>query len=779
MNFAGYNAGDILWLGSFGPGWIALLALLGAAVCGLSLYDLQPLRPARRWTLIALRGAVYLLAVLMLLEPAVDLKNISKVKNQIAVLVDTSRSMSLKVADGEVTRYAQVKAALAGFAPLAERTREDHTFTFYAFDTQLRPTSVEALAAPDAAADGVSTELGAALQDLAERYEGQELGGIVILSDGIDLGPLGRRVKRGEPLDEGTIAQLKRLKAPIHTIAAARADGLKDLAVARVVRDDFAFVHNKVSVDVELQALGLPPQSIPVELRRDGEVLQRKIVELTAEKTSYSVTFELVPRRIGKEIYTVSAPVFEDEALAENNVQHFLLRVLRDKVRVLHVVGRPSWDERFLRQLLKRNPNVDLVSFFILRTNQSIQKVPTEELSLIPFPTEELFEQELGSFDLIVFQNFNFGPYNMRQYLGNIAKFVRDGGGFVMVGGDLSFASGGYAGTPIEEILPVELPGGTSQGLVNEDTFSPQLTEAGLRHPMTQLAFDPASNRELWSKLPQLHGTNLVGAARKGATVLATHPTLKVRGQPMPTLAIQEVGQGRSMALTSDSLWRWAIQRVGQGGTPREYQLFWSNAIRWLIKDPELKLVQIELAENTWTPGAAVKVGVRVAKPDYSPAADAEGILRVSWRPLADLTRDGGAPSAPVVKTQTFKTDATGLATIELPVQDTGVWELHAEVQTEAGSFSDADTLLVTPDVSEWRDILPRDELLDAIAQVTGGSAQVLPSASVEDLRFEPPRAVQINRRRVIQLWDSAALFLLVLALLGVEWSLRRRWGRL
>lgn len=777
MGFLGYNAGDVLWLGSWGPGWIALLVALGVAVLALSIYDLLPMRPQRRWTLVALRAAVYLLAVLMLLEPAVDLKHVSKVKNQIAVLVDTSRSMELKVASSGATRHEQVREALKGFAPLAERTSDDHTFAFYAFDKELRPATLDQLTAADPT--GAGSDLGGALQSLAQRYEGQELGGVVVLSDGIDLGPLGRRVKRGEQLDEGTKAQLARLKAPVHTIAAARAEGIKDLAVARVVRDDFAFVHNKVAVEVELQILGMEPQQIPVELRRDGEVLQRRVVEVVPDRTSYNVSFELVPRRIGKEIYSVTAPVFEGEALAENNVQHFLLRVIRDKVRVLHVVGRPSWDERFLRQLLKRNPNVDLISFFILRTNQSVQKIPTEELSLIPFPTEELFEQELGSFDLIVFQNFNFGPYSMRQYLGNIAKFVRDGGGFVMVGGDLSFASGGYAGTPLEEILPVELPGGTAQGLVSEDPFSPALTEAGLRHPMTQLAFDPASNRELWSKLPLLQGSNIVAQARKGATVLATHPTLKVRGGAMPVLTIQEVGQGRSMALTSDSLWRWALQRVGQGGTPREYQLFWSNAIRWLIKDPELKLVKLEVAENTWAPGQVARVNVRVAKPDYTPAADAEGILSIAWRPLTDLTRNGGAASAPTIKTQTFRTNATGLATIELPVEQAGVWELEAQVLTEAGQFKDNDTLLVTPDVMEWRDILPRDELLEAIAQATSGTAQLLPGASVSSLRFEPPRTVQINRRRVIQLWDSAPLFLLILALLGVEWSLRRRWGRL
>src|SRR5207244_421203 len=126
---------------------------------------------------------------------------------------------------------------------------------------------------------------------------------------------------------------------------------------------------------------------------------------------------------------------YEGEAIASNYQKSFVLKVIRGRVRVLLVVGRPSWDVRFLRQLLKKDPNVDLISFFILRTPGDDPHSSQDELSLIPFPTQEIFQEQLKTFDLVIFQNFNHRPYRMSQYLDGIAAYVRDGGAFAMIGG--------------------------------------------------------------------------------------------------------------------------------------------------------------------------------------------------------------------------------------------------------------------------------------------------------------------------------------------------------
>ncbi len=780
--FEQYNSGDVLWLGDWGMFWIVALLVIGVLVVGLSAYDLKPLKPVRRWTLVALRALVYLLAVAMLLEPALDLKNVSKVKNNIAVLVDTSSSMQLKTLEqGEddqgSSRYELVSSFLPEFASLVEREKDAHEFTFFSYGEALAPSSRQALE-KSKQPTAHSSDLTQALIGLKKHYEGKEIGGVIVLSDGLDSGAIGRRTKRGEELDVTSQALLAELEAPINTVAAGRAEGLKDVAISRILHEDFGFVHNKLSVQVELQVIGMSEMSFPVTLRREGQVLQTRQVTLEEGKTRYTVDFEFVPEKIGKEIYAISVPVFEGEALDRNNRGYFLLKVIRDKVRVLQVVGRPSWDERLMRRLLKRNPNVDLISFFILRTNQSLNNVRQDEMSLIPFPTQELFEQELGSFDLVIFQNFNFGPYDMRKYLPEIEKFVRDGGGFVMIGGDLSFASGGYARTPIESVLPVELPPGSGDAVIDKDDFRPELTEAGKRHPITQLAFDPATNAKLWGELPEQKGTNIVLDAKPWATVLARHESLTYAGKKMPVITIGEVDEGRVMALTTDSTWRWGFEYLGKGGTPREYQLFWNNAIRWLIKDPELKLVKLEMAEDTHTPGAAVPLTVRVSKPDYTPAENVDGELEIVWRSLDGLSSDA-EEQREALPSIAFKTGASGVANLEFVPSKPGAYELRAKVSVTDGELEDQSTMLVVDDVREWRDIIPRDALLESMANLTDGEHMALPDASVSDFNFAEPRAVKINRRKVIHLWDSALTFLVILTLLGAEWTLRRRWGRL
>ena len=113
-------------------------------------------------------------------------------------------------------------------------------------------------------------------------------------------------------------------------------------------------------------------------------------------------------------------PVQAGEVVDSNNSKSIVLKVIRDRIRVLQVAGRPSWDERFIRELLKRNPNVDLISFFILRSPTDQHKAPQDELALIPFPVNDLFNSELPTFDVVIYQNFNYRPYRMAHYLINV-----------------------------------------------------------------------------------------------------------------------------------------------------------------------------------------------------------------------------------------------------------------------------------------------------------------------------------------------------------------------
>src|SRR2546430_6914639 len=169
----------------------------------------------------------------------------------------------------------------------------------------------------------------------------------------------------------------------------------------------------------------------------------------------------------------------------------------------------------------------------------------------------------------------------MSQYLDGIAAYVRDGGAFAMIGGDQSFSAGDYAGTPIEDVLPLTLlPSGPTA--LDETPPQVRLTDAGRRHPATALATSGAQNESVWAALPRLPGLNTIGPLRGGAQ------TLLQSAEGRPVLVVGEAGRGRVLALLSDSSWFWSFVAAGAQQGPRAYETFWHSAIRWLVGDPGL-----------------------------------------------------------------------------------------------------------------------------------------------------------------------------------------------
>ena len=194
----------------------------------------------------------------------------------------------------------------------------------------------------------------------------------------------------------------------------------------------------------------------------------------------------------------------------------------------------------------------------------------------------------------MILQNFDYKPYFERAplaLLDNLARFVRNGGALVMVGGDRSFDLGEYGGTPIEDVLPVKL--GLTANKADESGFRPALTTAGAQHPVTRLAGNPKDNEEAWARLPSLDGLNRsMGLAPKAAMLLG-HPSLKTNGEPLPVLAVREVGRGRTMALTVDASWRWSFSEAATGRGNQAYLRFWKGALRWLVADPDERRVVV------------------------------------------------------------------------------------------------------------------------------------------------------------------------------------------
>jgi uncharacterized membrane protein len=746
------------------------MALGGIAVLGIVALSWRASRGAQGWrraSMIGLRAAAAVAALVVFLEPAVELRQVAREPNRIAILVDDSSSMGLAEVAGPsgVTRIERTRRLLAASREMLASWERDHRIDYYTFSETLSATSLPGLAAADA--QGKATLIRKALDQVRGRYEGRDLAGILLISDGAATGGF------GEDTGDGAIRDfLRSLETRVHTVWAAR-PGLADVAVSRVMADEFAFVRTVVRIDAVIRTTGMPARKVPITLSTDGQPLRQKLVDLPAGDAEVTVTFEVTPPRVGRYVYEVSAPIADGEPVTSNNTRNFVIRVIRDKIRVLQVAGQPGWDVRALRQMLKSNPNVDLISFFILRTQDSISLVPNDEMSLIPFPTRELFEHQLPSFDLILLQDFEYLPYGIGDYLENIRSYVEGGGGLAMLGGSASFSSGGYYGTPVAAALPVELYGPFDSGpILDVQKFSPQLTETGATHPVTSLRYSAPDNLAVWKALPQLVGVNLVASAKPEATVLATHPRLKTKtGKPMPVIVAGEYGKGRSLAVTTDTLWRWgfvAAARPGDDG--RHYTKFWENAMRWLIQDPDLRNLHVDSDAVEYVPNAPVRVTVRLLGRDYQPLPGGSVELVV--------TRGADPARAEPVTTASVKVGSDGTVVHELGGLAPGVYRILGRAMI-SGRQVDANDIFLVRDGGRELDRPTGDPAtLETIAKGTGGSA--LGSIDeLPELAFDPPRIVRVDRRTDIELWSRPGLLILVVGLLGLEWLLRQRSGYL
>jgi uncharacterized membrane protein len=746
--------------------WIGSLAV--AAIVVLSWRASRGSSAWRRVILVGLRGAAATAAMIVFLEPAVELRQVAREPNRIAIMIDDSRSMALAESPQGPTRIERVRRMIAASQPTLTTWERDHKIDYYTFSEIVAASSPQALATDTA--QGKATLIRKALEYVRGRYEGRDLAGIVLVSDGAATGSF------DEDSGDGAVRDfLRSLDTHVHTVWAAR-DGLRDVAVANVMADEFAFVRTVVRIEAVIKTTGLPARSVPVTLSTDGQPLRVKQVELPAGDQEVKVTFEVTPPRVGRYVYEISVPTAPGEAVTTNNTRSFVVRVIRDKIRVLQVAGAPSWDVRALRQMLKSNPNVDLISFFILRTQDDISLVPNDEMSLIPFPTRELFEEQLPSFDVIVLQNFEYLPYGIGDYLENIRSYVEGGGGLAMLGGAQSFTSGGYFGTPVAAALPVELYGPFDSGpVLDTQKFQPQLTAAGQLHPVTSLRYSAADNLAVWKSLPALEGVNIVAGPKPDATVLATHPKLKTKaGKPLPVIVAGEYGKGRSVAFMTDTLWKWGFVAAAQpGNNGRHYTTLWEKTINWLIQDPDLRNLHVDTDAVEYLPGASVRVNVRLLGRDYQPLPT--GVVSL-------VIKRGADPNTAVqVAEAKLTTGDDGTATYELggAVLEAGVYRVVGKAEIAGRQVDASDIFLVREGGKELDNPVGDKEMLHSIAEATGGTALGAIDELPANLALDPPRIVRVDRRTDVELWSRPGLLILIVGLLGLEWLLRQRSGYL
>src|SRR5438552_2699492 len=352
-------------------------------------------------------------------------------------------------------------------------------------------------------------------------------------------------------------------QAPVHALVTGRKDE-RDRRIAISAAPRFGIVGQPQTITYRLDDQGVSGQRARIVVRRDGEVISERT--LVSGQTS---NVEVDIKHAGANIVEIEASPLENELTLVNNRAVVAIEGVRDKLRVLLVSGEPHSGERTWRNLLKSDASIDLVHFTILRPPEKQDGTPINELSLIAFPTRELFQQKINEFQLIIFDRYARQGVLPVIYFDNIARYVRQGGAVLVAAGPDYASPTSIWRTPLDVILPAEPSGRTSDG-----AFHARLTELGKRHPVTRGLEGAEQDPPHWSRWFRLVDSR----ASKGTTVMQG-PENK------PLLLLSREGEGRVALLLSDHIWLWA--RGYEGGGPHLDLL--RRLSHWLMKQPDLE----------------------------------------------------------------------------------------------------------------------------------------------------------------------------------------------
>ena len=329
-----------------------------------------------------------------------------------------------------------------------------------------------------------------------------------------------------------------------------------------------------------------------------------------------------------------------------------------------------------------------------------------------------------------------------------------------MPAADRSFGAGGYADTPIAEILPVRLP---RQGRhVDDGEFSPVVVAEATHHPVVELAPRAHDNAAAWKALAPLAGTDLVAGLREGAHALLVHPTLTgERGEPMPVLAVGTPGRGRALALTTDSGYRWGMPTAGRTGDASAYERFWDRSLRWLSRDPLLDPAQISTDRESYGPAAKLRGDCAARR--AVPRARAREFGWCAERSRRDRARSSGRDRLGWARNERLAVpERAGAYTLAVKVEGASDWLAEQGFVVETGG-------------DELADPRARPDWMREIARVTSGEAH----GARDALRIDtlPSTRTRVIGSDVYSPFASPWYFLVVVVLLGVEWFARRRFG--
>ena len=769
--------------------WPAVGALVAAFVFVAWSYLRAPARTPLRLACSVLKmlGLAALLACL--LEPTLSGQRAKPGANVIAVVADNSLSMTLHDAGASESRGETLRSFVAG-ARSDWRTPLSQSFDtrLYLADARLQPTQDF----HELAFDGRTTALGHTLAQLAERYRGQPLAGIILLTDGIAADPAEAASLQGLP--------------PIYPVVIGHDGPERDLAVTSTAVTQTSFEDAPVTVQAEIAANGfageeIVAQLLPITAGKSEEAV-KPVAELTQtvpkEGGKLTCRFQFRPAQTGVLFYRLVVspknPGAAEATLANNETVVAVDRGAGPH-RVLYVSGRPNWEYKFLHRAVEGDDQTQLVGLIRIANrepkfsfrgragedsnplfrgfgDQSKENVERyDQPVFVRLGTEDEFElrggfpktaEELFKYRAVILDDTEAEFFTAEQ-MSLLQRFVSErGGGLLALGGAESFREGRYARTAIGEMLPVYLRAadGADQK-VEPGAWRLLLSREGWLEPWARLRANEADERTRLGELPGFDVLNRAGEAKPAAMTVAkvtdgTHE--------YPALVTQRFGRGRTAALLVGDLWQ---SGLGDEARQKDLMKAWRQMVRWMVADvPE----PIEVRSEPQPDGVSVRLQVRARDAKFQPLENGAVALTV--------TRAGVADAPPLLLTAEASPSEPGLYETTYIPRESGGYRVEAAVRNDAGAVAGTAATGWTSDLAaaEFRDLKPNRALMEQLARQTGGEV-LAPEDLAAFARRLPTARAPVTETWTRPLWHTPWMMLFALACLVGEWGLRRWKG--
>ena len=740
---------------AFGADWptylIALLALAVAVPALLGTLRLRAgLRPRDRVVLVTLRGLAVLLVLGCLARPALLLSAAAPQRNVVAVLLDDSRSMQIAdVGEANGTRADAVRARFAADGALMRALGDRFVVRTYRFSrTAERAPGAQALGF-----DGTGTSLAAAVRQVRDELTGVALAGVVLVTDGAD------NADSTVGGDDALLASGPRV--PVYTVGVGAEHPAVDVELAAVDAPRTVLAGGTMVAEVALVQYGLAGEAAQLVVEDGGRVIAAQTVPLPDDGVRRTVRVPIAVDEPGERHLTVRVTPHGRERTTGNNTRELLVTVQGDRERVLYLEGEPRYELKFARRAVAADPRLQLIALQRTAENKFLRLGVDDSLELMDgFPATP---EALYGYRAVIIGSIEASYFTAAQQR-LLADYVSERGGSVLfLGGRRSFREGGYAGTPLAEVMPVQLADGrdaADSDYLAEVAVTP--TAAGQAHAVTQVGPTPDSSAARWRTLPPLTTVNRLRGVKPGATVLLAAGS---GADATPVLAFQRYGRGMAAALVVQDSWLWQMH----ADIPLEdqtHERFWRQLLRWLASDVPARSSITAASPVVDAGDAPVELRAEVRDSAYRGVNGATVVASVR-------APSGAVQSVPLTWTGERDGEYRGRYA---PAED-GVHDVRLVADLGAEKLESDGALLRTSDgAAEWFDAGRRDDLLKRLADETGGRPYTLADVDglAKDIVYTAGGNTVVER---LDIWDMPIVLLLLVGLLTAEWAYRRVRG--